>query len=74
MIYIASSTGMFSILGFSVQTWGFIVALGVLIALALFMRKANKKKVFGESQTLILFSMISAIICGRIAYILVNPS
>jgi phosphatidylglycerol:prolipoprotein diacylglycerol transferase len=74
MISITPHTEIFSSLGYSVQTWGTIVAIGIIIALSLMFRKAMEKKLFEKSQILITYFMISAIIGGRIAYILVNPN
>jgi len=74
MISIAQHTELFSILGYSVQTWGTIVAIGIIIALVLMLRKAQQKKVFEKAQALVLCVMISAIIGARFAYIIINLS
>jgi len=74
MISLTSQTELFNILGYSVQTWGTIVAIGIIIGLFFMFRKAKQKKLFEQSQILITYFMIAAIICGRIAYILINPS
>lgn len=73
MISLTSQTELFSILGYSVQTWGTIVAIGIIIGLFFMFKKAKQKKLFGQSEMLITYFMIFAIIGGRLAYILVNP-
>ncbi|MEM2956511.1 MAG: prolipoprotein diacylglyceryl transferase [Candidatus Pacearchaeota archaeon] len=74
MIYITPSTELFNILGYSVQTWGLIVAFGGLISLFLVLRKAKQKNIFNEMQTLIVYIIIASLVCARLAYIIINPS
>lgn len=73
MLSITPHTELFSILGYSIKTWGTVVALGMALSLFLMLKKAAKKKLFDNAEILISYVMISALIGARIAYILVNP-
>jgi len=73
MITIPASAELLKIGNFSVQTWGFIVALGMVISLVFLFLEAGKKKKLDETENLIIYTAICAIIGARIAYILVNP-
>jgi phosphatidylglycerol:prolipoprotein diacylglycerol transferase len=74
MITITPSTELANLGGFSVQTWGLIVAIGIIIALILMLREAKRKKVIGEAESLIAYIAIASIIGARLAYVAVNPS
>jgi phosphatidylglycerol:prolipoprotein diacylglycerol transferase len=73
MITITPSAELFNIGGFSVQTWGLIASLGIILALMLMLRKAKKKKVLDKAESLIAYIAIASIIGARLAYIAVNP-
>jgi phosphatidylglycerol:prolipoprotein diacylglycerol transferase len=74
MINLHESTVLFSIGTFSVQTWGSLVALGMLISIFFILKEAKKRNILDKSEQLLIFIMLSGIICGRIAYILNNLS
>jgi len=74
MIYLAVHEELFHIGSFSAQTWGSIVALGILISIILMFREAKKKKVSEKAEGILVFMMILGLIFGRLAYILVNIS
>jgi phosphatidylglycerol:prolipoprotein diacylglycerol transferase len=74
MITITPSTELVNIWRFSVQTWGFIVALGIVFSLVLMLRKAKKSGVLDRAESLIAYIAIASIIGARLAYIAVNPS
>jgi len=74
MISITPQTELFSILGYSVQTWGTIVALGIAVSLFFLFRKAKQNKLLEQSQMLIVYILFSGLIGARIIYILLNPS
>ena len=74
MISLTAHTGLFRIFGYSIQTWGTVVALGIAIALLFLFKRAKQKKMLEQSQILVAYILVLGIICARIAYILVNPS
>jgi phosphatidylglycerol:prolipoprotein diacylglycerol transferase len=73
MITIPASAELLRIGNFSVQTWGFIVALGIILSIIFLFIEAGKKKKLDETENLIACIAIFAIIGARIAYILINP-
>lgn len=74
MIYLTPSAELFKIAGFSVQTWGALVALGIIIGILFILKEARKKNLPEKAEGMLVFMMISGIIFGRIAYILINPN
>lgn len=74
MITITPSVELLKIGAFSVKTWGFIVALGIIAALFFIFRKAKEKKILNRTEELIAYFAVSALIGGRLAYVAVNPS
>jgi phosphatidylglycerol:prolipoprotein diacylglycerol transferase len=72
MISINESTVLFKIGDFSVQTWGSIVAFGILAGLILFFIEAKKRKMYEKAEGMLAFMMIFGLVFGRLAYILVN--
>ena len=74
MITIMPSTELINIGGFSVQTWGFIVAIGMIVSLVLMLKEAKRKKVLDNAESLIAYIAIASIIGARLAYIALNPS
>jgi len=73
MISITPYTEIFKIFGYSVQTWGAVVAIGIAISLFLMLKKAAKKKLFDDAEILISYVMVSALIGARAAYVIVSP-
>jgi phosphatidylglycerol:prolipoprotein diacylglycerol transferase len=73
MITIPASAELLKIGSFSVQTWGLTVALGIALSLVLLFIEASKKKKLDETENLIIYTAIFAIIGARIAYILASP-
>jgi phosphatidylglycerol:prolipoprotein diacylglycerol transferase len=74
MINITATTELFSVLGFSFQTWGSLVALGIIIGLIFMLIEARKRKLADKVEGILVFMMVSGLIFGRLAYILVNLS
>jgi len=74
MIYLHAQTELFKIAGFSVQTWGSLVAIGIIIAIILMLKEARKKNLDDDVLNILVFMLFSGIICGRLAYIILNPS
>jgi len=72
MISLTASTELFKIWGFSVQTWGSIVALGIIIGIVLMLVEAKKRKLYDLPISILAYMMVLGLIFGRIAYILVN--
>jgi len=73
MIYLTAQTELFKVAGFSVQTWGTLVALGIIIAILLMLKEARKKNIEDKVLNALVFMMVSGIILGRLAYIFMNP-
>jgi phosphatidylglycerol:prolipoprotein diacylglycerol transferase len=74
MILINFPTELFKIGSFSVQTWGTMVAIGILIAMTFIFIEANKRKLSEKIESMLAFMLVFGIIFGRLAYILINPS
>ena len=74
MISMTESTELFRIGIFSVQTWGTIVAFGMLIGIILMLVEAQKKKLNKKAESMLVWMLVFGMMCGRIAYIIVNPN
>lgn len=72
MINLTPSTELFSIWDFSIQTWGSIVAFGIIIGLLFFFIEAKKRKMYEKAEAMLVFMMLFGLILGRLAYIVVN--
>lgn len=64
---------LFDILGFKVYGYGFMIAIGILLAIMLFIRKM-KSTGYDEDKAynMIFISIISGVLGGKILYILTN--
>ncbi len=74
MILMNAHEELFKLGMFSVKTWGFIVAIGIVIAMFLALKEAKKKKLTGRIEDLLVVMLVFGLIFGRIAYVLINPS
>lgn len=74
MISLTESAELFRIGNFSVQTWGTIVAIGMIIGIILMLIEARKKKLEEKAESMLVFMIFLGLVCGRLAYIAVNSS
>jgi phosphatidylglycerol:prolipoprotein diacylglycerol transferase len=72
MISLIESAELLRIGNFSVQTWGTIVAIGMIIAIILMLAEARKRKLEEKAESMLVFMIFFGLICGRLAYIAVN--